>query len=709
MARQIIFLVVMVCFSIVSLYGQTAVSGKVTDEAGQPLPFANIFIKGSYDGNSTDESGEYSFTTTQTGTVTFVVSYVGYTTIEQQVELSDGELTLNFTMGGEVKELGRVVISAGSFEASDEKKSVILKPLDIATTAGALSDIYLALQTLPGTQVVGETEGLFVRGGSAAESKTIIDGMIVNSPFYSSVPDVPQRGKFSPFMFKGTIFNTGGYSARYGQALSSALILDTQDFPNDNYTALNLMAVGFGGSHLQTWENTAVAFEIGYVDLAPYFSLQDQITDWDEPPTGMQSALTLRQKVSETGLLKLYSTFETGDQSLNLNNIENPGTKDHFRLVDRAYYVNSSYRDIIGDDIVVQTGFSYSLDDNDRRFNQYRLLSDESLIQGRLSFSKPVFGDHILYAGADVMEAKWIHDYEAFQNEYASLYAAGFIEADIYLTNDLAARTGFRFEHVDLLQENRLSPRLSLAYRLGEHDQINAAYGHYYQSPDTTGIFNDRNLEFERADHYILAYQYLGDKYTFRIETYYKQYDDLLRFRTDNAGVTTYDNLGKGYARGIDIFWRDKETLSDVDYWISYSYLDTKREYRWFPTEATPDFAADHTMSFVLKHFIAEITTSFGLTYTFATGRPYYNPNSADFMSDRTKPYHNVSINASYLMNLWGNFTVVYASADNVLNIANEFGYRYSQDGTRRQQIVPTSLRTFFIGIFMTIGQTFAL
>ncbi|MFB0908999.1 MAG: TonB-dependent receptor plug domain-containing protein, partial [Spirosomataceae bacterium] len=81
----------------------------------------------------------------------------------------------------------------------------------------------------PGANRVGETEGLFVRGGSANETKTVIDGMIVQNPFFSNTPDVPQRGRFSPFMFKGTAFSTGGYSAQYGQALSSVLLLDTQD------------------------------------------------------------------------------------------------------------------------------------------------------------------------------------------------------------------------------------------------------------------------------------------------------------------------------------------------------------------------------------------------------------------------------------------------------------------------------------------------
>ncbi len=75
-----------------------------------------------------------------------------------------------------------VTISAGSFEASDEKKNTVLKPLDIVTTAGANADIVSALKTLPGAQQVGEKEGLFVRGGTGYETQTFIDGCSSATP-----------------------------------------------------------------------------------------------------------------------------------------------------------------------------------------------------------------------------------------------------------------------------------------------------------------------------------------------------------------------------------------------------------------------------------------------------------------------------------------------------------------------------------------------
>ena len=165
-----------------------------------------------------------------------------------------------------INKMSGVVISAGAFEASDEKKSVMLKPLDIVTTAGATADIAGALNTLPGTQTVGETGRLFVRGGSDYESKTFIDGMQVLDEYNATINNVPARSRFSPFMFKGTLFSTGGYSAEYGGALSSALILNTKEQYQVTRTDLGFMTVGGDLAHTQVWENTSVAVKAEYTN-----------------------------------------------------------------------------------------------------------------------------------------------------------------------------------------------------------------------------------------------------------------------------------------------------------------------------------------------------------------------------------------------------------------------------------------------------------
>ncbi|MDO9615832.1 MAG: TonB-dependent receptor, partial [Bacteroidota bacterium] len=105
-------------------------------------------------------------------------------------------------------------------------------------------DVYGALQSLPGTTVNGESGRLFVKGGDSEESQTYIDGSLVSVPYNSSAPNLATRGRFNPFMFKGTIFSTGGYSAEYGQALSSVLLLSTNDMSAEDQLDLSFLSVG---------------------------------------------------------------------------------------------------------------------------------------------------------------------------------------------------------------------------------------------------------------------------------------------------------------------------------------------------------------------------------------------------------------------------------------------------------------------------------
>src|SRR5690606_19575692 len=121
-----------------------------------------------------------------------------------------------------------------------------LKPLDIVTTAGSAGNIVAALQTLPGTQTVGEDGRLFVRGGEANETQTYVDGIRVAQPYGATTNNLPTRGRFSPFLFKGITFSTGGYSAEFGEALSSVLLLNTIEEPEQEQTDIALMTVGVG-------------------------------------------------------------------------------------------------------------------------------------------------------------------------------------------------------------------------------------------------------------------------------------------------------------------------------------------------------------------------------------------------------------------------------------------------------------------------------
>ncbi len=695
---------IVACLILSSAWAQTKISGKLTDDKGAAVPFANVFIKDSYDGASTAEDGSFSFDTFEEGDAILAVSVIGYESFEQAVKLEGKPLAINPQLKAQVKELDMVVISAGAFEASDEKKAVVLKPLDIVTTAGAAGDIFGAIQTLPGTAQIGEQEGLFVRGGSAAETKTIIDEMVVQNPFFSSVPDVPQRGRFSPFLFKGTVFSTGGYSALYGQALSSALVLNSADLADNTQTGIGLTMVGPFLSHTQRWENTSVSVSANYSNLEPFFKINKQLADWQEVPESAGGEVVFRQKTSKTGIFKLYGTYSGNRLALNTPNIENPDMPNSFALENTNIYLNSSYKEWLNENWSVFVGTSYSKDLDDIEETTFNLESDEELTQGKLILNRQLGKFSALKFGGEVHSMTSFGQFDAFANDLEDTYSAGFVEGDIFISSKLATRVGLRVENSELLNQQNIAPRTSLAYKTGENSQMSLAYGHFYQTPENQFLYQLENLDYERADHYIINYQRMNNDRTFRIEFYDKEYSGLVKSVPDSA--QWLNNSGEGYARGFDIFWRDKKTIRFVDYWISYSYLDTKRNYRDFPIEAQPTFTSTHTFSLVYKHWISKWRCNAGATYTYASGRPYFNPNRSaeEFHSDVTPDYHNLSLNLAKLTSIKGQFTVLFLSVSNVLGIENTFGYRYSADGSRRQTVGPPNLRTIFFGCFISIG-----
>ncbi len=266
-------------------FSQTTINGSVVDSKNQIIPGANVYLEGTYDGATTDEYGHFSFTTEVEGSQVLLISYMSYETktiVAEVSQLKDLKITLREDMGA----LDTVVISAGSFEANDNSKVSVLKPLDVVTTASALGDFVGALQTLPGTSTVAEDGRLFVRGGDANETQIFIDGIRVFTPYTPTANNTPTRGRYSPFLFDGITFSTGGYSAEYGNALSSVLLLNTVDEPDQEKTDIGIMSVGGSLGHTEKWEKTSLSVNASYINLAPYIALFPNRNEWKKPYQG---------------------------------------------------------------------------------------------------------------------------------------------------------------------------------------------------------------------------------------------------------------------------------------------------------------------------------------------------------------------------------------------------------------------------------------
>jgi len=285
-------------------------------------------------------------------------------------------------------------------------------------------------------------------------------------------------------------------------------------------------------------------------------------------------------------------------------------------------------------------------------------------------------------------------------------YISAFFEPEFGISKDFTVRTGVRFENNGLNEKYKFSPRISAAYRISENSQLSAAYGKYYQMTAPAYFVYDNNLDFEAASHYILSYQLMTGARTFRTEVYYKKYDNLLLNSNSQLANSVYNTSGFGDAKGFEFFWRDKETFELFDYWLSYSFLDSKRKFNAYREELFPDFAAKHTFSAVMKKYFTSINTNLSLTYSYASGRNYYynSEQESQTLKYQAPDYHNFSMSLTYLTNLFGSFTVFVFSVDNIIGINNTFTYRQISE-TERIAVKPQSLRNVFFGVFLSFGR----
>ncbi|QIP12545.1 TonB-dependent receptor [Spirosoma aureum] len=684
---------------------QVILAGRVTDQKGHSLPGANVFLRGTYDGANTDSTGSFRFSTTRKDTATLQVSYIGYESFSQKVTLGfPTPIAIRLTEAA--NDLNTVVITAGSFEASDERRMTMLKPMDIVTTAGANADITAAMNLLPGTQRVGEQTGLFVRGGSGEEAKVVIDGMIVQNPYFSSMPDVQSRGRFQPFMFKGTSFSTGGYSAQYGQALSSVLLLNTTDKTQNEGVSLSLNLANAGISYDHATEKSSVSATGYYGNLKPLFTLVRQNIDWTHIPEFAGSSLTYRLQPTKTGMFKFYGMYSDSRLGMHFVDPSNETGKTALQQHNRNFFTTSTYTDSWANGRwLLNSGLSYSYDTDATTFDTQDFGRSSARAQGRFVLTR-LFGNNSLLFGTEAHAITIKNSVQGIQYALHDNYGAVFMESQTYLGRNLAVQAGIRGEYSSVLSRFNLAPRLSLAYKTGMFSQVSMAYGQFYQTPDYRYLYRNTSLDFERADHLILNYQIIKNKRTFRIETFYKNYAQLVREFTGQPfdanpyrfPIGATNNTGNGYAQGFDVFWRDQKTIKGLDYWITYSYVDSRRLFQQYTVQATPTFISNHNISLIMKRYFEKISTNIGLTYTVSSGRPYFNPTNEVFLADRTPIVNNLSFSASHITSIRKNFVVLYASIDNILNTHNVFTYRYTPDTKTRYAVGPQSYRSFFVG-----------
>lgn len=709
---------------------QTRITGEVTGPLGEAIPGAHVRFKGLQSGTLSDSLGRFDFTTTRRGSQTLLVSSLGFKTHQQTITLADSSITLSITLDDAANTLEAVTISAGSFEASDKAKGASLTPIDAYTVAGNGGDISNALRSLPGAQQVGEREGLFVRGGTNEETRMFVDGTVMKNPNYASVPGIMQPARINLFLFKGVLFNTGGYSALYGQAMSSALILESIDLPEKSSANFSVFPsnLGAGFQHLSKTGRGSYGGGVAYSNQGLYNKVVPQRPDYYHGPEYTSANANIRFKTGKTGMLKAYVAYAQSNIGMRNPDTDSARLRSDFRLKNPNIYGTASYRTDLGTDWRLDAGIAYTFDKNIVH-NRLLSINDEFITipnapflaknsditlrshfaQGRAVLTRQFEHNQALRFGGETFYFDDTQTYNGVKTPLRDQLSAVFVETDIHIGEHVAFRPGLRGEYSSLLRKAVLAPRASLGYRLGAGSQLNFAYGVFYQKPENRYLFQNRNLGFSRAEHYVLNYSKKANNRLFRTEIYYKKYKNL---------VKTFPGIGlggDGYARGLEVFWRDKKTVRNLDYWLTYTYLDTKRNYLGYPESIRPSFTSPHTFTIAVKRFFQEISTNVNVSYSYAAGRPYYDIRASGdartriYDSGTARAYNVLNLHVSKMMSFFKkskfrDYSGFAFGANNILGTKQVFGYNYAYNGNFKTPITLPATRFYFVGVFMSLG-----
>lgn len=245
----------------VQVFAQSAVSGKVTDEAGEPCVGANVLIKGTTTGTMTDLDGNYSLTDVRKGAI-LVFSSIGYTS--QEVRLGSSSV-VNVVLKSDADFLNEVVIVGyGTAKRKDltgsltqiDNKLIASQNSSSATKAleGAVPGIvYASVDGQPGNDAGLRVRGLGSTNVGASNALVIIDGVPAQG-------DNPLSNMNQEDIASITVLKDAASTAIYGSRGANGVILVTTKRGDSGRTKISFQA--------RAGWNTVGSYKVGQVDNA---------------------------------------------------------------------------------------------------------------------------------------------------------------------------------------------------------------------------------------------------------------------------------------------------------------------------------------------------------------------------------------------------------------------------------------------------------
>jgi len=620
-----------------------SIGGVILDRATrQPVGLANVIVVGTTRGAAADLEGRFQIINLPPGTFTLQASALGYETMllpevavlpsrTSQVEFALEPSALH---GEEVvySVTGRVAVS------TDLPTSTrTLRYEEIRRAPGSVEDVQRMVQSLPGVvNQNDQTNEIVVRGGSPWENLTIMDGLEVDNTNHFAFEEGnggPLNALNTEFL-RDVTFASGGFSARYGDRLSSVLVLDLREGDRQQYGgAFDLNMAGAGGFAEGPTPGKQGSFLVSA--HKSYLDLMHSAVGLTAIPHYWNAQAKLVQDLSPQHQLTVNALYT--DDYINIEAAEEDAFSKGAESVDfsgRRIIAGGRLRSlwawgysdvILGETVTWDHAKLWQADmvkgrlvkehsaDSDRRITQPQLhLQLNGRGPGRGEWStgislKPiafkqnlwVLGDSLWMddgvldrdlLGRPILDGEpdlYIYDNQVAKADDGGLGYAGYGQLTVWAARTLSLTGGLRADGLEVSHRATLDPRLSLAWFFHPAWTLSLAGGVYHQFPSVYVLFSGpdrgRNSQLPPA-RALQGVAGLSFEPTHEVrlsaEAYVKDYKDLLiseqAYVRETTGDQTFQSSAylpwrKKQAWGIELFAQRRLTGS----WYgtaSYSY-----------------------------------------------------------------------------------------------------------------------------------------
>lgn len=639
--KKLLFLIILITSTQSFSQNKYTLNGTVSEiTSNESLIGVTILFPEINSGTTTNEYGFYSITLPE-GSYKTVISYLGFKTITQQVNLNK-DTVLNISLEESFEELDEVVIKEDVERINIRKPQMSVNQLSISTVKKipvvlGESDVVKSLLLLPGITSAGEaSSGFNVRGGAVDQNLILLDeATIFNSSHLFGLFSV-----FNPDAIKDVKLFKGSIPARYGGRVSSVLEIFQKEGNNLEYKFNG--GIGAVASRLLVEgpiQKEKSSFLLG--GRASYAHLFLPLFDIDNSAYFYDLNTKLNFKINNKNSLYISGYFGRDLFSIN-NNFENiygnaviNARWNHIfsnKLFSNASLIYSDYFYGLELDFV---GFKWNsgIENFNLKYDLKQYVNDKFQINYGINNTYYIFNPGKIKpnsADSGIVE-------EQLTKKYANELAA-YIDVEQEVNSKLSINYGLRLSYfnrlgqdelnvylndqpvvfdpflllyqsadpIDIVNPGRgtslaefvnLEPRFSVAYSLNDNNSFKASYTRLAQylhllsntsSPTPLDVWTPSGpfVEPQLLDQYALGYFRVikEGEYSFETEVYYKDLQNRIDY-IDGANLIANDAIeqvilnGEGRAYGWEVLFRKNE--GDFTGWISYTL--SKSEQRTLP------------------------------------------------------------------------------------------------------------------------------